>query len=188
MPSVPGSAGGVTLHAMRLERSVRGAAAGAVGAAVWAAQEPLDKRVFGLDYSDVELLGKAVTRGDEWPAVGLAIHLANGAAFGAAYSLAKPFLPGPPVARALIAGMAENFGSWPLIGVVERIHPARRELPKLAGNPRALAQATWRHVLFAVIVGVLEERLNQGLRVDVPEVPASSNGHGDIELAVGAAT
>jgi hypothetical protein len=173
---------------MRLERSVRGAAAGAVGAAIWAAQEPLDKRVFDVDYSDVELLGKAVTRGDEWPAVGLALHIANGAAFGAAYALAKPFLPGPPVARALIAGLAENFGTWPLIGVVERIHPARGDLPKLAGNPRALAQATWRHVLFAVVVGVLEERLNQGLRVDVPEVPVSSNGHGDIEFAVGAAT
>ena len=173
---------------MRLERSVRGAAAGAVGAAVWAAQEPLDKRVFDVDYSDIELLGKAVTRGDEWPAVGLAIHIANGAAFGAAYALAKPFLPGPSVVRALIAGLAENFGTWPLIGVAERIHPARRDLPKLAGNPRALAQATWRHVLFAVVLGVLEERLNQGLRVDVPEVPVSSNGHGDIEFAVGAAT
>jgi hypothetical protein len=87
-----------------------------------------------------------------------------------------------------MAGLAENFGSWPLIGVAERIHPARRDLPKLAGNPRALAQATWRHVLFAVVLGVLEERLNQGLQVDVPEVPVSSNGHGDIELAVGAAT
>jgi hypothetical protein len=167
---------------MRLDRSVRGAAAGAVGAAVWAAQEPLDKRVFDVDYSDVELLGKWVTRGDEWPAVGLAIHLANGAAFGAAYALAKPFLPGPPVVRALIAGMVENFGVWPLIRVSERVHPARRELPKLSGNPRALAQATWRHALFAVVLGVLEERLNQGLRVDVHEVPVSSNGHGDIEL------
>ena len=173
---------------MRLERSVRGAAAGAVGAAVWAAQEPLDKRVFGVEYSDVELLGKAVTRGDEWPAVGLAMHIANGAAFGAAYALAKPFLPGPPVGRALIAGLTENFGFWSLVGVVDRVHPARRDLPKLAGNGRALAQATWRHVLFAVVLGVLEERLNQGLQVDVPEVPVSSNGHGDIELAVGAAT
>jgi len=173
---------------MRLERSVRGAAAGAVGAAVWAAQEPLDKRVFGVEYSDVELLGKAVTRGDEWPAVGLAMHLANGAAFGAAYALAKPFLPGPPVARALMAGLAENFGFWPLTGVIDRLHPARRELPQLSGNSRAFAQATWRHVLFAVVLGVLEERLNQGLQVDVPEVPVSSNGHGDIELAVGAAT
>ena len=172
---------------MRLERSVRGAAAGAIGAAIWAAQEPLDKRVFDVDYSDVELLGKAVTRGDEWPAVGLAIHLANGAAFGAAYALAKPFLPGPAVGRAVIAALSEHFATWPFIGVVERIHPARRDLPQLAGNQRALAQATWRHVLFAVVVGVLEERLNQGLRVDLP-VPVSSNGHGDIELAVGAAT
>lgn len=173
---------------MRLQRSARGAAAGALGAAVWAAQEPLDKRVFGVDYSDVELLGKAVTRGDEWPAIGLAMHVANGAAFGAAYALAKPFLPGPPVARALLAGMLENFGTWPLLAVVERVHPARRDLPKLIGNPRALGQATWRHALFAVIVGVLEERLNQGLRVDLPEVPVSSNGHGDIEFAVGATT
>ena len=173
---------------MRLERSVRGAAAGAIAAAIWAAQEPLDKRVFETDYSDVELLGKWVTRGDEWPAVGLAIHLANGAAFGAAYALAKPFLLGPPVVRALTAGMVENFGTWPLIGIAERIHPARRDLPKLSGNPRALAQATWRHALFAAVLGVLEERLNQSLRVDVHEVPVSSNGHGGIELAVGSAT
>ena len=167
---------------------MRGAAAGAVGAAVWAAQEPLDKRVFGVDYSDVELLGKAVTRGREWPAAGLAIHLANGAAFGAVYALVKPFLPGPAVGRSMLAAMAENFGTWPLIGLAEKVHPARGDLPRLAGNPRALAQATWRHALFAVVVGLLEERLNQGVQVDVPEVPASSNGHGDIEIAVGAAT
>ena len=173
---------------MRLERSVRGAAAGAIGAAIWAAQEPLDKRVFGVDYSDVELLGKAVTRGPEWPAVGLALHVANGAAFGAAYALGKAFLPGPPVVRSLTAVMAENFGTWPLIAVAERVHPARRDLPKLAGNPRALAQATWRHALFAVVLGVLEERLNRGVQVDVPEVPVSSNGHGDLEIAVGVET
>lgn len=167
---------------------MRGAAAGAVGAAVWAAQEPLDKRVFGVDYSDVELLGKAVTRGREWPAVGLAVHVANGAAFGAVYALVKPFLPGPAVARSMLAAMAENFGTWPLIGLAERVHPARKDLPRLAGNPRALAQATWRHALFAVVVGLLEERLNQGVQVDVQEVPASSNGHGDIEIAVGATT
>jgi hypothetical protein len=87
-----------------------------------------------------------------------------------------------------MAAMAEHFSTWPLIGVADRIHPARRDLPRLAGNPRAFAQATWRHFLFGAVLGVLEERLNQGLRVDVPEVPVSSNGHGDIELAVGAAT
>ena len=150
---------------MELERSVRGAAAGAVAAAVWAAQEPLDKRVFDVDYSDVELLGKAVTRGDEWPAVGLAIHIANGAAFGAAYALAKPFIPGP----------ADRGGRdrrrWPRtsapgrsIGVAERIHPARGDLPRSPATRARFAQATWRHVLFGVVLGVLEERLNQGRR------------------------
>ena len=36
--------------------------AGATAALVWAAQEPLDRQVFGCDYSDVALLGKAVSR------------------------------------------------------------------------------------------------------------------------------
>ena len=44
-------------------KTARGALAGAVAAGVWAAQQPLDKTVFGVDYDDTELLGKAVTRG-----------------------------------------------------------------------------------------------------------------------------
>ena len=63
----------------------RAAAAGAVAALVWAALEPLDGRLFRCDYSDVALLGKAVARGRGWPAAGLAIHAANGAAFGLCY-------------------------------------------------------------------------------------------------------
>ena len=38
-------------------RTLRGALAGAAAAAVWAAQQPLDQRVFGVDYDDAELLG-----------------------------------------------------------------------------------------------------------------------------------
>ena len=165
---------------------MRGALAGATAAAVWAAQQPLDKRVFGADYDDIQLLGKAVTRGEEWPVVGWALHVQNGAVFGAAYAQLKPFLPGPAVARAVAVTLAENFASWPLVGVVERRHPARRELPKLAGNRRALAQATWRHFLFGVVLGVIEDRLNAHPGEEPPEVPVSSNGHGDIDLAVGA--
>ena len=40
--------------------------AGAVAAGVWAAQQPLDMKVFGVKYDDTELLGKAVTRGPLW--------------------------------------------------------------------------------------------------------------------------
>src|SRR6185437_14286138 len=161
---------------MASSRSLNGAIAGGLAAAVWAAQQPLDKRVFGVDYDEVELLGKAVTRGSEWPAVGLALHLANGAVFGALYAQLRPFLFGPAVMRAVTAALAENVASWPLISLVEDHHPARGDLPKVAGNPRAMAQATWRHALFGAVLGVLEHRLNRRRDAEPPFVPVSSNG------------
>ncbi|MEA2373683.1 MAG: hypothetical protein QOD53_146 [Thermoleophilaceae bacterium] len=168
---------------MTLDRSLRGALAGAIAAAVWAAQQPLDKRVFDVDYDDTELLGKLVSRGPEWRAIGTALHIQNGALFGAAYALGKPFLPGPPVLRGLAVALAEHFATWPAIGLAERHHPARRDLPKLAGNPRALAQATWRHALFGVVMGALEHAFNDRSADEPPPIPVSSNGHGDLEAA-----
>jgi hypothetical protein len=156
-------------------RGTRGAAAGAAAATVWALQQPLDKRVFGSRYDDVELLGKLVTRGPGWRPVGLAMHAANGAAFGATFALARPHLPGPPLAQALTAAMAENFGFWPLGAVIDRFHPARRKLEPLTGNRRALAQATWRHLVFGIALGVLEPRLNRD-RIPSSQLPASATG------------
>jgi hypothetical protein len=52
--------------------AARAALAGSLAAAVWAAQQPLDKRVFRFGFDDVELLGKAVTRGPRWRLVGTA--------------------------------------------------------------------------------------------------------------------
>jgi hypothetical protein len=173
---------------MELRRSLNGAVAGAAGAAVWAAQQPLDKRVFGTAYDDVELLGKFAVRDTTWPAAGLAMHITNGALFGALYAQARPFLPGPPLARAVTAAMAENFASWPLVRLTDRHHPARGELERLSGNRRALAQATWRHLVFALVLGEIERRLNAPSEAEEPPpVPVSSNGHGNIEMAVGAA-
>ena len=85
---------------MDLKRSLNGAIAGGVAAAVWAAQQPADKRAFESGYDDVELLGKLVTRGDGWPVAGLALHVGNGALFGAVYAQLRPFLPGPARAPA----------------------------------------------------------------------------------------
>ena len=173
---------------MELRRTLGGALAGSIAAGAWAAQQPLDKRVFGTRYDDVELLGKAVTRGPAWPAAGLAIHLANGAAFGAAYALARPFIPGPPQVAAVVASMVENFGFWPLAPLIDRHHPARSELEELRGNRRALAQATWRHLLFGLVLGELERRLNPEDEFEPPGgVPVSSNGHGDLEQATAGA-
>jgi hypothetical protein len=159
---------------------------GAVAAAVWALQQPLDKRVFDSGYDDVELLGKAVVRGDGWYPAGLALHMANGALFGGAYSVLAPAVPLPPILRGPTAAMIENFGLWPLGAVTDRLHPRRKELTDLAGNRRALAQATWRHLLFGVVLGELERRVNAVVEPAPPEPEAaySSNGHGSLEHAL----
>jgi hypothetical protein len=164
-------------------RSINGAVAGGLAAALWAAQQPLDKRVFGSGYDDLEILGKAVTRGSEWPFVGLALHVQNGALFGAVYSQLRPFLLGPPVLRGLTAALVQNFAFWPLGTLADRHHPAAGELVKLKGNRRVLAQATWRHALFGLVLGFVEHRLNAEREAEPPFVPVSSNGHGNIERA-----
>lgn len=132
------------------------AAAGAVAATVWSALEPLDKRLFRNDYSDVAVLGKAVTSGGGWFPAGLAIHAVNGAVFGLAYDLIRRRLSQDD--RRLAVGMAllEHVALFPLGGLVDRYHPAR-------GGPgvqrllsaRAFGQATVRHAVFGAVLGGL---------------------------------
>ena len=81
----------------------------------------------------------------------------------------------------------ENLATWPLTIVAERVHPARKEMPNLSRNPRAFAQATWRHLLFGFVMGELERRLNAPEEAEVPpyeHVVISTNGHGNLEHAV----
>jgi hypothetical protein len=114
--------------------------------------------------------------------------VANGAMFGAVYALARPLVPGPPIVAGIGAAMAEHFGFWPLGVLVDRHHPARRELEPLQGNRRAFGQAAWRHLLFGIVLAELERRLNDETEFEpLEQVPSSSNGHGNIEhAAVGA--
>jgi len=120
-------------------------------------QEPLDQRVFGCDYSDVAVLGKVLTRGPRWRAVGFALHAANGAVFGLAYEKLTRRDPVRPRALALALALAEHFALYPLTWFVDRYHPARGEpgVPPLFHNRRAFMQATWRHALFGWLLGRL---------------------------------
>ncbi len=172
---------------MPVSRAVtaRGALAGAVAATVWAGQQPLDQRVFGVPYDDCALLGTAVTRGRWALPVGWALHVANGALFGALYANLAPRVPLPSWARGPAAGMAENAALWPLTALVPALHPAGEELPELWGSGPALAQATWRHLLFGTVLGELERRLNAEPEPEIPayEAVVSPNGDGTFESA-----
>ena len=171
---------------MDLGRTLRGALAGAAAAGVWAAQQPLDKRVFDVDYDDVELLGRAVVRGDGWYPAGLAFHGVNGALFGALYTQMSGSLPGPAWARGAACGLAEHLVTWPTTRFVASAHPQGGKFPTLWGDRRAFAQATWRHLLFGALLGTLEARLNPPSELPPPDVSdvVESNGHGDVHRVV----
>jgi hypothetical protein len=130
----------------------RAALAGAAAAAAWAAAEPLGRPLHGTSYSDVRLLGRPLSR-RHWRAAGLAIHLANGA--GAGVLFRRLGLRGPVAAVALF--QAENLAAWPLMAVVDRLHPDRRSgaWPPLLRNRRVLAYEVAMHAVFGAVLGTL---------------------------------
>jgi len=134
----------------------RGAAAGVIAAAVWAAGEPALRRLARTPYSDVRLLGRLATSGRAWPAAGLALHLANGALFGASFS--RLGLRG--VRAGVVAAELENLALWPTLLVVDRIHPDRRNgnWPPLIRDRRVAAYEIAAHALFGSVLGRLTER------------------------------
>ena len=135
----------------------RAAAAGAGAAIAWGLLEPLDRRLFRYDYSDIALLGKAVTRGPRWRVAGFALHAANGAVFGLAFDAVRRKSAVSPRRLALALALGEHVALYPLSAVVDRRHPARGEegIPPLLTSPRAFAQATVRHALFGYLLGRL---------------------------------
>lgn len=134
---------------------LRSAAAGAAAATAWGLLEPLDRRLFRCDYSDIALLGKAVARGSRWRAAGFAIHAVNGAVFGLVFHELRRRTTADPRRLALGLALGEHLALYPLCYVVDRYHPRRGEegLPPLLSNPRAFGQATVRHALFGWLLG-----------------------------------
>jgi hypothetical protein len=135
---------------------VRPAAAGALAATVWGLAEPLDQRLLRCDYSDIALLGKAVTR-RHWRLTGFAIHAVNGAIFGLVFQMLRGRVRTNPRTLALGLALGEHALLYPLCYFVDRHHPARGEpgIPPLFTNARAYLQATWRHALFGALLGRL---------------------------------
>jgi hypothetical protein len=165
-------------------RTLRGALAGAAAGAIWIAQQPLDKRVFGVDYDDALLLGRLARLDGAAGAIGgTVMHVANGAVFGALYANIAPSLPGPRALRGPAVALAEHLATWTLTPVIDRLDLG---FPKLWGNGAAFAQATYRHVLFGVLMGEGERRLNppETELEPVDAEVAASNGHGSPENLV----
>jgi hypothetical protein len=113
---------------------MRAALAGAVAAAVWGLQEPLDRRLFRCDYSDVQLAG------------GLGVHILNGALFGIAFDLVRRRTHVDQRRLAVALAVAEHTVLWPALSLLK---------PDVVKSPRAFAQGVYRHVLFGAVLGRL---------------------------------
>jgi hypothetical protein len=139
-----------------MRRHWKSAAAGAVAATVWGVLEPVDRRLFRHDYSDVAVLGKAFVRGPGWRPLGFALHALNGAIFGLVYHEIRERVPVEPRRLALTMALLEHVVLFPTGSLVDRHHPARGE-PGVATlfSARAFGQATIRHAVFGVVLGRL---------------------------------
>jgi hypothetical protein len=135
---------------------MRAAAAGAVAATVWGLLEPLDAKLFRSDYRDVALLGKLVTSGRGWKPAGYALHAANGALFGLGFEAVRSRSGIGPRRLAVGLAFAENLVLYPLAILADRKHPRRgdRDVGPLWSR-RVLAQETFRHVVFGLVLGTL---------------------------------
>ena len=127
-------------------------------AASWAAAEPLASRLVGPPpgYSDVRLLGAVVTQGGAWRPLGVAVHLGNGALFGAVFER----LGGRGVGQGMLAAQVENIVLWPGMALVDRLHPDRKSdaWPPLLRNGRVFAYEVAVHAVFGAVLGLLVRR------------------------------
>jgi hypothetical protein len=128
----------------------RGMLSGITAAAVWAAAEPALGRAFRTSYSDVRLLGGLTGTGARGA---LALHLVNGAVFGALFER----VGGRGPLRGMLAAQAENLALWPGMLLAQRVHPActSGEWPPLFADRRILAYEVAAHGLFGAVLGLL---------------------------------
>jgi hypothetical protein len=132
---------------------IRAAAAGVFAAAVWLAVEPLIRRVTGIPFGDVRLVGRLVQPNGRWREIGTVTHLVNGAAFGTVFAA----LGGHGPRRGLVAAQAENAVTWPGMALLTRVHPDTRDgtWPPLATSPRIIAHELITHAVFGLVLGAL---------------------------------
>lgn len=143
-----------------LRTAARGAAAGAVAATAWAAVEPLAARALGTGYTDVRLLGR-IAAPRRWAVAGTAVHVVNGAGFGALFALAGR----GGVRDGLAWTGVETLATWPGMALMDRIHPDRRSghWPRpLFTDRRVFGQEVAMHALFGLVLGAMTREGSRG--------------------------
>ncbi|HUS16255.1 MAG TPA: hypothetical protein VM536_14750 [Chloroflexia bacterium] len=134
--------------------------AGLLSGTAFVLEQVLDQAIWPDGYSDMELLGLAVTRRrPHYLAVAVPFHLLNSVAFAWVYArVVGPRLPGPGWLRGLTFALVENNSLWfTLIPLTNRIHPAVKDGTM---RPIRMGGTDWlvgslRHVALGLVLGLL---------------------------------
>jgi hypothetical protein len=150
-------------HNESTHRTAAGIVAGLVAGAAFMVAMLFDILVTRYRSNDLRLLsGMVPGMGRFWPIVGTGMHMFNGALLGAVYAHLEHLFPGPGWLKGTIFALVENMTLWPIITVLDRIHPEIRagRLPEF--NRRVpFLQEVFRHVVYGAVLGWFYEQLRK---------------------------
>jgi hypothetical protein len=136
--------------------------AGLAGGAAFATVMKADMALSGRRVDDFQLLAGFGPTRDKWRVVGPIIHAANSITVGALYAIVSDRLPGSGWRKGLLFALAENSLLWPILIVLDRVHPAIQagELP-VFNRPWPFLVENVRHAAFGIVLGSVYERLTR---------------------------
>lgn len=146
-----------------VQRSAAGAVAGLIAGAAFLLAMALDIALTRYRSNDLRLLSGIVPGfGRLWPVLGTVIHLVNGAALGAVYAHIEDRFSGPGWFKGIAFGLVENALLWPVIVMLDRVHPDIRAgtLPKF-NRATPFLQEVFRHVVYGAVLGWVYEGLRR---------------------------
>ena len=150
-------------HDESTHRTAAGIVAGLVAGVAFLVAMALDILLTRSRANDLRLLsGMVPGMGRFWPVLGTVMHMVNGAALGALYAHIEHKFPGPGWVKGTVFALVENTLLWPIITVLDRVHPEIRSgrLPAF-NRPVPFLQEVFRHVVYGAVLGWVYERLRR---------------------------
>lgn len=147
------------LQGLSGKRIAAGALSGVAGGMAFAAVMFADMAVSRRNVNDFLLLGGLGPAPSAWRVTGPTMHVINSAALGTAYAVVEPRLRGPGWARGVTFALVENTVLWPVVLVLDRVHPAVKSgaLPSFNSAWPFVAE-NLRHIAYGFVLGLLFER------------------------------
>jgi hypothetical protein len=144
-------------------RFAAGIVAGSIAGFAFLVAMAIDLALFRNKTNDLRLLSGMMPGGSRlWPVLGTAMHMFNGALLGAVYAHIEHKFPGPGWLKGTVFGLVENMFLWPIIMVLDRIHPEiKRGNLEPFNRLVPFMQEVSRHIVYGAVLGWTYEQLRK---------------------------